>query len=196
MLVSLAVIGLIAGLTVPSVVASVESSRNKALFREIFQTISSITSEGVMNGDFNNITSWDIVNQNGAGSITNYISSKLNYSKQCLTADITSDGCKRGYPGTSANNQVNRHNARWILPSGAKVQAYDGGFFNTTYMFWMVTTKAYADDMTFGKDTIGFQCNVTDATITSNGVIIKPGACAGWDPGFWTTLLQTALGNV
>ena len=51
LLVSFAVLGLIAGLTVPSIVTSVDRSKNKALFKETFQLISEITYNGVINGD-------------------------------------------------------------------------------------------------------------------------------------------------
>ena len=46
---SLAVLGLIAGLTIPSVVASVEKTKNKALQKETIQVISQIMQDGVMN---------------------------------------------------------------------------------------------------------------------------------------------------
>jgi prepilin-type N-terminal cleavage/methylation domain-containing protein len=61
LLVSLAVLGLIAGLTVPSIIAAVDKSRTTAQFKEAQQIIQEIMSAGYQNGDFQNITSFDIV---------------------------------------------------------------------------------------------------------------------------------------
>ena len=89
-------LGLIAGLTVPSIVVSVDKSNNKAKIKEAFQTLTAITQEGVLNGDFASITDWNLTTSTNPKGIVGYITSKLNYSKQCLTTDTTSEGCKRG----------------------------------------------------------------------------------------------------
>ena len=188
MLVSLAVLGLIAGLTVPSVVVSVDRGKNRSILKEAFQIVSTITQEGVLNGDFDNITSWDFVTNNGAGSISNYISNKLNYSKQCLTSDITSEGCRRGSPGEPPGSGYNKHNARWILPSGAKVQFYRVGadVINSSFMLWTITSKAYAYDMKQGSDnpdTLVIECQVTtnpNAVDTWGVKLLKPGMCGAF----------------
>jgi prepilin-type N-terminal cleavage/methylation domain-containing protein len=108
LLVSLAVLGLIAGLTVPSVINSIETVKKRALAKEALQIITDITSAGVLNGDFSTITSWDTVNQNGPTSITGYLTSKLN-ARQCVTSDITSPGCTLGWTGFPANGVDNQH---------------------------------------------------------------------------------------
>ena len=149
MLVSLAVLGLIAGLTVPSVVASVEKQKTRAVFKEAYQIVTSITQAGQISGDFAGITDWDMVNSSNPQGIVGYVTSKLNYSKQCLATDTTSEGCRRGYTGTAANSSHNIHNARWILPSGAKIQAYNTADpWRIDNMLWTITAKAYANDMT------------------------------------------------
>ncbi len=199
---SLAVLGLIAGLTVPSVVQAVERGKNRSLLKEAFQTISAITQAGVLNGDFSSITDWDVVNSTSPTGIVGYISSKLNYSKQCLRTDTTSEGCRRGYPGTPANHaEYNVHNARWILPNGVKLQAHSsssGYTFSPTNMLWTVTAKAYANDMvglgTTNPDTVMINCNVTDTTITMHGITHKPGICGGYATG-WDQQLSMVLGN-
>jgi prepilin-type N-terminal cleavage/methylation domain-containing protein len=203
LLVSLAVLGLIAGLTVPSVVVSIDRSKTRSILREAFQTISAITQAGVLNGDFAGITDWDVLSSSNPQGIVGYVRSKLNYSKQCLTTDITSDGCKRGWSGAAANDTRNAHNARFILPNGAKLQAHEGTSSNSMYpwnatnMLWTVTAKAYANDMNAynaNPDTILISCNVTDATQTINGVVMKSGMCGGWDTSTWTAQMNIALG--
>ena len=170
----------------PSVVVSVDRSRSRSVLRESFQLISAITQAGVLNGDFASITDWDIVNSTSPTGIVGYISSKLNYSKRCLMTDTTSEGCRRGWVGSAADSSYNKHNARWILPNGAKVQphATNAGYtFSPTNMLWTVTAKAYANDMVVSgtnPDTMMTNCNVTDTTITMFGVTIKPGMCGAY----------------
>ena len=81
MLVSLAVLGLIAGLTVPSIVTSVQKAKNKAMQKETIQMISEVISAGVMNGDFANISNWDLLSP--TSPIPQYFTSKLN-ATQCI----------------------------------------------------------------------------------------------------------------
>jgi type II secretory pathway pseudopilin PulG len=199
-LVSLGVLGLIAGLTIPSIVVSVDRSKNRSLIREAFQTLSAITQEGVLNGDFANITDWDLVNSTDPKGIVGYITSKLNIAKQCLTTDIASEGCKQGWDTQPPTSGYNQHNARWILPNGVKLQAhYLTGYFNATYMIWTVTTKPYATNMqlhTNNPDSFLIVCNVGEQVYdTGHGVTIKSGMCDGWEDTYWKPQLDKAMGN-
>ena len=115
LLVSLAVLGLIAGLTVPSIVASVEKSKTKALQKETIQIISSVIQDGVLNGDFSAITNWDVLSP----------SSPLI---QLLTNKLNARPCPRGENIAPCNfNWVNgyptydNHSARWVLPNGVQI---------------------------------------------------------------------------
>ena len=176
----MAVLGLIAGLTVPNIVVSIDRSKNISTLREAFQTVSAITQAGVLNGDFASITDWDIVSSTDPKGIVAYLSSKINYSKQCLATNITDEGCRRGTSGKPASGPHNAHNARWILPNGAKIQAHCPSYFNASWMTWTVTSKAYAFDMTptgNNPDTIYVTCNLLDAPQTVFGVPLKSGMC-------------------
>jgi prepilin-type N-terminal cleavage/methylation domain-containing protein len=51
LLVSLGVLGLIAGLTIPTIVNAVETSKRKALFRETVQIVAQVVQEGVLSGE-------------------------------------------------------------------------------------------------------------------------------------------------
>ena len=195
--------GLIAGLTVPSIVISIEKSKRQALLKEGFQTISSIVQAGYLNGDFANITSWDIVNQKGAGSIVDYFNQKLNAAYRCNTNDTTT-GCGRNqntlvWKSTITYGTVSfplnfrpwnsstewNHNGVWILPSGALFWMNSQGQINANGMIWSIASDAYATDVYLGGESpsmIHFFCNLTDTpsnTVSVTGVYnVKPGMCS------------------
>ena len=145
-----------------------------------------ITSSGSISG-----------NATTATGIVTYITSKLNYSKQCLDTDTTSDGCKRGLTGQAANHSSNAHRARWILPNGVKVQASPSLVaWSATAMVWTVTAKAYAADMvTTGTnpDTIVFSCNPSDVSQTINSIARKAGTCGAYDASTYATPFNLVL---
>ena len=196
----MAVLGLIAGLTVPSIVASVKVSKDRAAMKEAVQIISAVVQDMYINGNTNDF----ILNGHGAdtystavGSISNYISSKLNYTKQCLSSDQTSAGCKFGEPNLLPNDSSNITSARWILPSGAKIQARDYNFSKSWVapdgMLWRVIADAYAPKITEGKDTFLLACNVSDnPTLNIPGwgsvLPVKPGTCGPVDGNYATAL--------
>ena len=74
LLVSLAVLGLIAGLTVPTIVNAVGSGKRKALFRETAQLVAQVVQEGVLTGE---------LTPDDAGET--WIVNHLNAVKTCLT---------------------------------------------------------------------------------------------------------------
>ena len=196
LLVSLAVLGLIAGISVPQIVLSVDRSKNKAVLQEAFKTISDITNAGVLNGDFANITDWNLTTSTDPKGIVGYISSKLNYVKQCETADTTSGGCTLGWPGQPPTSAYNAHNARWILANGAKLQSFHSSYFNSSWMLWTITSKADGNMRYSGTnpDMTIVVCNVRDTTQVINGLELKSGMCGPWAAGGWQTYFNTALG--
>jgi hypothetical protein len=173
-------LGLIAGLTVPSIVVSVDKGKNKALLKEAFQTVSAITQAGVLNGDFTNITDWNITTSNNPQGIVGYIGSKLSYSKQCLTADVASPGCIRATQGGAPNDANNQHNGRWLLSNGAKIAFSQ--YVNTSFVLYLLYAKPYASDYVStgsNPDYLGVLCNHTDQTIVVNTITFKSGQCDG-----------------
>ncbi len=185
-------LGLIAGLTVPSIVASVDKSKNKAILKEDFQILSSIIQAGVLSGDFDSLTSWDIVNQNGPTSLTGYFNSKLNSTRQCLTGDFTSQGCSKNDTTSSwGNDNHNNHNGRWILPNGSKLKFHDLNQVATNGdVAFTILSKA---DQTSFISTIVLRCNLSQNTIVTQGLTLKPGTCDGWNSGVYKTQLTTIL---
>ncbi len=186
MLVSLAVLGLIAGLTVPSIINSVQVAKKRALLKESLQLISSIVQAGVLNGDFQNITTFDIVNQNGPGSITNYFTSKLN-AKQCVkpdgSKDLLSKGCDRAFNNATSDAHVD-HYGKWLLPNGVRISLASQHWTNVRPLSFHIITDAYASDYVESTDAnksniFSLNCNLTDVPIGrfDDGKLIKPSMC-------------------
>ena len=199
MLVSLGVLGLIAGLTVPSIINSVETAKKKALLKEALQIVTSVIQAGVLNGDFQNITTFDTVNQNGVGSISNYFTSKFN-AKQCVNAngskDVTSNGCNRGWNNAASGGYVD-HYGKWLLPNGAKISFDYPQFVTQNSISFHIFLDAYANYVSTGKGTNIFTltCNITEAPYPRNGdpKLLKSGTCEGWNDS-WQNEINTVLG--
>ncbi|MCX5920361.1 MAG: type II secretion system protein, partial [Candidatus Melainabacteria bacterium] len=185
LLVSLAVLGLIAGLTVPSIINSVQVAKKRALLKESLQLISSIVQAGVLNGDFQNITTFDIVNQNGPGSITNYFTSKLN-AKQCVkpdgSKDLLSKGCDRAFNNATSDAHVD-HYGKWLLPNGVRISLSSQNWTNVRPLSFHIITDAYSTyDLSWipeKRTVFTFHCNTTDTPSPREGdsTLTKPGMC-------------------
>ena len=200
-MVSLAVLGLIAGLTVPSIVVSVQASQNRAKMREAFKVISDITQNAYLNGDFENITRWDAVTTT-SGSIVDYITNKsgLVFTKQCLASDNTSKGCN--VPNAAVANNIS---ARWILPNGVLIQAhYVSSWSDPRIMDWTIVTDTEKPPV-MGSTAIYLQCNSGGIVPGSlnlyggwNSSQLKPGMCGSPDPitnvGNYDTYFKNGLG--
>ena len=199
MLVSLAVLGLIAGLSVPSIVASVEKSKNKAILKEDFQILSSIIQAGVLSGDFDSLTSWDIVNQNGPTSLTGYFNSKLNSTRQCLTGNFTSQGCNRPTSQGDDSDDHNNHNGRWVLSNGSRIKIHRISTTNTNgdVVFGIHSKANQSTFITTGSnpDFLFVRCNLSQNTLITNGLTLKAGTCDGYNSTDSKTQLNLIFGN-
>ena len=200
LLVSLAVLGLIAGLTVPSIVVSVQASQNRAKMKEAFQVISTITQQGFLNGDFDNITTWNATTTT-AGSIVDYITNKsgLVFTKQCLLPDVTSKGCNLT---NSVSNLylINNVNARWILPNGVLIIAHCNGWNDSGIMPWTIITDT-EKPIVMGSTAIHIQCNTGGIVPGSYNAFwdwdssqLKPGMCGTPGRPIYDTYFKTGLG--
>jgi prepilin-type N-terminal cleavage/methylation domain-containing protein len=89
LLVSLSVLGLIAALTLPSIFNSISTARTKAVGKEAIQVITTLVTEGLMNGD--------IAEGDGLG-MRNYIFDHINAAKVCRNG-VQADGCFTGTGG-------------------------------------------------------------------------------------------------
>jgi type II secretory pathway pseudopilin PulG len=137
LLVSLGVLGLIAGLTIPSVVVSVENAKIKTSAKEAIQTMSQIVQEGILNGDFSNITNWSL--DNPTDPIVAYFTKRLgSVSKQCLKDDLAYP-CNLTFGGYALSSYDN-HSARWILSNGTAIQ-FCGLYVNSGYILVSIQLK-------------------------------------------------------
>ncbi len=181
---SLAVLGLIAGLTVPNVINSVSRAKNKALQKEAVQLIASIIQNGMMNGDFASISSWSVANT--TDPIVQYFTQKLNASVQCPQGQFTFP-CDHNWD--NANNQYEASDsARWVLPNGVKIWLGTGGVFNpnASAIYVLIDSKPEGANIPGGRnlsnpDQLSITCNILDTPQTLRGVTLKSGQCGPWE---------------
>ena len=179
-------LGLIAGLTVPSIVVSVKKAKTIALEKETIQMITQIIQEGYLSGDFANISDWSVLNP--TDPVVNYFTSKMNIAMQCNKGNITSTCAtvKTSYPITGANND---HSARWLLRSGVSFSLYgnnNGGNGRLGSMILMSMNSDPGDPKQ--ARSIEIVCNISDTPISIAGVKsattpLKAGMCDAWQPG-------------
>jgi hypothetical protein len=184
--VSLGVLGLIAGLTIPSIVVSVEKAKTKALFKESLQAISQIVQGGVLNGDFDNM------NVNGSelydpnSPLVQYFMTKFN-GKNCPTGTVTPP-CDISLENLPVTDNRSNHSGRWILNSG--VQLFIHSSWNKqsqSFINFYIDTKPNGTNSKFGAggDQLWLLCNIGTAPLPLDvgfGVTfpfpIKSGQCA------------------
>jgi hypothetical protein len=189
-LVSLGVLGLIAGLTIPSIVASVETSKKKAGFKEAFQVLSEVVNAGYLNGDFANITDWDA--GLSTSPIVQLLTSKLN-AIPC-PAGSASSGIPQVCKHTIGTNNgpidhVNIVSARYILPSGVQFWIYTPDSFSSSadHLTFEVESKQSADPnptWVVGGNNILIVCNLSEQRVfnwNSSSHNIASGHCGPWN---------------
>ena len=104
LLVSLAVLGLIAGLTVPSIVTSVENSKRKAILKEGVQLFSDLVADYAMNAPSQDFRTW--------------VFTKVNTVKNC-TGGVQAGGCHTCLTGDWSTASWNwRTSQGGVLPNG------------------------------------------------------------------------------
>ena len=173
--------GLIAGLTVPSVVNSIEISRQKAVLKEDIQAISQIIQEGYLDGTFASITNWSVLNT--TDPIVQYFTSKLGgVVKQCARGTVTGS-CNTYHGLLGPTSGLNDHSGRWVLSNGTTI-ALVGEHVNGGYINFLLNAKPEFNNG-IGKQ-MGIVCNIADVpwlypfAVTSMP-ILKSGQCGpGW----------------
>ena len=170
LLVSLAVLGLIAGLTVPSIVASVSKSRNKILQKETIQVLTSILNTGVLDGSLSEISNYDI--QSTSSPLVQYFTTRLN-ATPCPKGNTTFP-CDFNFLNEGLTSVRNNHSARWVFSNGVKV-ALNWYWLNVSSTT-LPTLSILIDSKPEGTnqwdvvngDQIGIVCNLSGTTITGD----------------------------
>jgi hypothetical protein len=184
-------------LTVPSIVTSVQKSKNRALLKETYQLLRDVHNNGILTGEFDSITSWDVM-ATGPGTAVDYFTSKFNAVKRCDATDLTSAGCKQSNTNWAATSDA--HNARWILPNGVKIQAswmHGYGFwrnYGITGIGWTIITDANLTNAnTTASTLLRVNCDTVGRDQTAaNQISSRANNCTGLvNPGD-----STALGNL
>ena len=172
--------GLIAGLTIPSVIASVEKSKNKALMKESIQAITEIVQGGVLNGDFSSMSSFDIQSPNSP--LVEYFTTRLN-ARNCAK-DVLTPPCDHALEYTTKGQSYNNHAGRWVLNNGVKIW-FDAYWHTTTYLNFFIDTKPTGDSKyaVVDGDQLWIFCNVSDSPVVPNNASwypspLKPSQCA------------------
>ncbi|MCX5920958.1 MAG: type II secretion system protein, partial [Candidatus Melainabacteria bacterium] len=184
LLVSLAVLGLIAGLTAPSVVNSVEISRQKAVLKEDIQAISQIIQEGYLDGTFASITNWSVLNT--TDPIVQYFTSKLGgVVKQCARGTVTGS-CNTYHDFRGPTSGLNDHSGRWVLSNGTTI-ALVQGVTNGGYISFTLNGKPEFNNG-IGKQ-MAILCNIADVPLSVISItgqatslpVLKSAQCGtGW----------------
>jgi hypothetical protein len=187
----LAVLGLIAGLTVPSVVVAVEKSRTKAVQKETIQIISSVIQDGVLTGDLSAITNLNTANP--TDPLVQFFTNKLN-AKQCVRGDNTAP-CNFNW--CNEFPRYDNHSARWVLPNGVQVSIPSGYASDVALMFAIDTkpeNNGRSISFTVGGDQFYLMCNRQENTTLTGWswatsiVPLKGGFCglvAGFPHSNW-----------
>jgi prepilin-type N-terminal cleavage/methylation domain-containing protein len=189
LLVSLGVLGLIAGLTVPSIIVGVERSKNRNLQKESVQVISQIIQEGFLSGDFANISNWDGLDS--ASPIVQYFTNKLN-ARQCPRVEKTYP-CDHNSNNLGVNAPHNDHSGRWVLSNGTKLQFIDPpAYVNATMLLFTIDSKpeGISKFAVVDGDQLHVVCNISEDPTNVNNVLFgrptKAGMCGPWGGGWLT----------
>ncbi len=175
-------------MTVPSIVTSVERSKNRALQKESIQVISQIIQEGYLNGDFANITNWDAFDS--ASPIVQYFTNKLN-ARQCPRTEKTFP-CDHNTNNFGVNDAHNDHSGRWVLSNGTKLQfVYPPFYINANMLLFTIDSKpeGVSKFAVVDGDQLHVACNISDTPYNFGFVSIEPvksGMCGPWGGG-WRT---------
>ena len=184
----MAVLGLIAGLTVPSVVASVSKSKNKILQKETIQVLRSIVHAGVLDGSLSEISNSDM--QSTSSPLVQYFTTRLN-ATPCPKGNTTFP-CDFNFENDGLTSVRNNHSARWVFSNGVKV---------ALNYYWIAVLGSTLPRLAFhidskpegtnqpegvvGADQISIVCNLSETTITGDTLPfsytvqapMKPGSC-------------------
>jgi hypothetical protein len=170
-------------------VVSVEKAKTKALQKESVQILSEIINTGVLNGDFSNISNWDLLNS--SSPIVQYFTQKLN-ARQCPRG-TTNFPCDHSW--ANGNSFRDDHSGRWVLTNGVKIWLVGFDFVNSTNIGFIIDSKpeGISKNYAIGADQLVIVCNISDTTQTF-AISQKSGQCGPFNyPGSipqWDALWQ------
>ncbi|MFM7390177.1 MAG: type II secretion system protein [Vampirovibrionales bacterium] len=180
LLVSLAVLGLISALTLPSIFNSVSQSQLKATQKETIQILQDVMHQGFMNGDFAGFTDWTF--DSTSDPIVQYFTSKLAGATHCPRGNIDPP-CTHNWTNLGFSHSRNDHSGRWVLPNGVGVWLRQ--FTDSDGVIWNIDgnmSNTTSTTSVAGADQVALRCNIssTNQTWVTN-LPAKPGQCTARD---------------
>ena len=194
--------GLIAGLTVPSVVNSVNISKERNAAKEAYQALSAAIQQAYMEGTLAGMSATD-------RSLTNPNSAYVKWFRStfsgiyCENGDVTGKCSRVGYSRHYSNNA-----ARVILPTGAVIVSVDdlatwgAGFGTTTQSFMIDGNGGQIGNPDKWEGTVAsppshftVTCNLSDATFSSSShantmsLTIPPGTCKPFHQNHYDSMM-------
>ena len=162
----------------PSIVVAVEKGKNKTLMKESLQAIAEIVQGGVLNGDFDAMTDFDV--QSPTSPLVQYFTTRLN-AKNC-PKDTLTPPCNISAENLDPSLGITNHSGRWVLNNG--VQIFIHGGWTTTWAvrpylnFYIDTKPAPVQGSKFGAggDQLWILCNIgsTPLVATNNSQVTLP----------------------
>ncbi|MFM7390618.1 MAG: type II secretion system protein [Vampirovibrionales bacterium] len=182
LLVSLAVLGLISALTLPSIFNSVSAAQLKAKQTETIQVLQDVMYQGFMNGDFAGFTDWTF--ENTSDPLVQYFSGKLAGATHC-PMNTTTPPCTHSWTSLGSSHTNNNHSGRWVLPNGVGVWFWTQPNVSSSTIGWLIDGNMSNTTSTWhvvGADQLALRCNIssTNQTWVTN-LPAKPGQCTAWD---------------
>ena len=145
--------------------------------------VTEVIQGGVLNGDFNNMTSFD--NALPTDPIVQYFTNKFN-AKPCAAGTAASgipDYCKH-QTTSGLSGSTNLTSGRWILPTGASIQFFFPSWVNRNSIAFLIESvnNTYPVHCYIpGSSQVLILCNLTDAPVVydspTNTVPTNPGGC-------------------
>jgi prepilin-type N-terminal cleavage/methylation domain-containing protein len=173
LLVSLAVLGLIATFAIPMILGTSSETTRKAKLKETVYLLNTITQDILLNNEWAGITDFTI-NQT-TDPIVVLLDKKINATKICSLTD-TAKPCDM----TWHDGWVSDLLARYVLPNGVQVWLSNADN-NASQIAWHIDVDGNVPpntDSTATADQMPLICNVSAAIINNaSGKPIKPGTC-------------------
>jgi type II secretory pathway pseudopilin PulG len=154
LLIALGIIGLIATFTIPSVIKNIDEAQNNAKAKETISILSELTAEAMMSG------------VNRGVDFPNFVASKLNTERVCLTAAPT-DGC--------LGHIIDGYSLSYIQLHNGVVIDFSGYFHPSGSWLAIDVNGAKTPPNAEGQDRLWLCYNVSSADATYDRWLIKRG---------------------
>ncbi len=118
LLISLAILGVIATFTIPKILTTQQNGQRIAVFKETYATLSQVVYEGYQKGDVSTST------------YATHILSNVNALRVCTSNSFT-EGC---WTQTDSSPFNERGQRGFILPNGATVAGFENGFNTDAFL--------------------------------------------------------------